>query len=173
MQKLWTKESLPEELPELGELHSVAQGNRKVRLLQRIVIPGAGRFTKRETIMALSAVVVKSASEAEKAKYAEENCLGVLLPREHNDPIGQLSYSNGFYHYCLPVYAAASVDDSWIAHSVLLTEEGKYAILAARRHTGLIVLAALLLLAAGAAVVIAFGWETVWNTLRGWAAALT
>lgn len=180
MLKLHTKETLPEQLPELGVLVPPEHSAREVCLLQYITIPGAGHFTRKEKTgllddRGLERFLQRDAeTEAEEAPQ-ENHCAGVVLPQRQPDPVGQVRLQSGCYTYCMPVYAPSAVSDSWAVRGYLPMQDGSYVTVAHKRRLALKVFLALLaVLAVGAGYAIyAYGWQAVYQTVTAWLSSLT
>ena len=173
MLKLWTKEKKTEGIPLLGELLSV-QSHCRILLRQRITIPGAGRFIRQKTLGLLNERAMIDFQEQRGGSFGENDCLGVALPGEPRDAIGQVSLADGWYQYHLPVAATLSLDRHWKTRGYLPMDNGKFIRVARRSHAGRWVIGILLALLLGGAgyLVAIYGWNTVWRTVcatvNGW-----
>lgn len=174
MQKLWTKEELPKELPLLGGLVPADQGHIRLCLWQKITVPGAGSFAKKLPISGMNAEELLANQSQRQSAEEQASYVGVVLPRQEETPIGQVTYQSGVYRFALPVYAAEALSNRWVVRGYLPLDNGKFAVMAGRSHRAAVVAGILVALAAGTAACFTaiYGWETVLQTLRGWIAAL-
>lgn len=173
MRKLWTTESPREGLPILGELLP-ASGSGEVCLRQRISIPDAGRFVKEKRLALLDEREMAEYQQQRESTLGGNDCLGVVSSEERPDPIGMVTYQDGWYQYYLPVYASFAFDQHWSTREYLPAGDGRFIAVARRRHTGRKITLFLLaiLLAALGYLVYTYGWWTVWHTVSdtvtGW-----
>ncbi len=138
MQRLLARETPSEKVPELGWLEPTGNGGLRVELWEKIVIPGAGRYIKKETLPLLRESELEALLTEKGLDYSEERCVGALLPHREGNPIGQLFYEKGWFCYAMPVYRLEDVDDGWKPAGYLPVSEGKFAVVARRSRAGLI-----------------------------------